>query len=115
MIDRRAFLKSMASLTTGILLSSACAEGGEEGTASDRLGTLLPTRRFGRTGEAVTMLGVGGWHIGEMSEAEAQKRSRPHLKAVFAFLIVLNPINPAGVRVASENCWFQNIAMMCSL
>ena len=73
MIDRRAFLKSMASLTTGILLSSAGAEGGEEGTASDRLGTLLPTRKFGRTGEAVTMLGVGGWHIGEMSEAEAQK------------------------------------------
>ena len=73
MIDRRAFLKSMASLTTGVLLSSACAEGGEEGAANDRLGTLLPTRRFGRTGEAVTMLGVGGWHIGEMSEAEAQK------------------------------------------
>lgn len=72
MIDRRGFLKSMASLTTGILLSSACAEGGEE-SASDRLGTLLPTRKFGRTGEAVTMLGVGGWHIGEMSEAEAQK------------------------------------------
>lgn len=73
MIDRRAFLKSMASLTTGVLLSSACAEGGEESTVSDRLGNLLPTRRFGRTGEAVTMLGVGGWHIGEMSEAEAQK------------------------------------------
>ncbi|MYC76222.1 aldo/keto reductase [Candidatus Poribacteria bacterium] len=72
-MDRRAFLKSMASLTTGVLLSSACAEGGEEETASDRLGTLLPTRRFGRTGEAVTMLGVGGWHIGEMSEVEAQK------------------------------------------
>ena len=73
MIDRRAFLKSMASLTTGVLLSSACAESGEEETVSDRLGALLPTRRFGRTGEAVTMLGVGGWHIGEMSEAEAQK------------------------------------------
>lgn len=73
MIDRRGFLKSMASLTTGILLSSACAEGGEEESTSDRLGTLLPTRKFGRTGEAVTMLGVGGWHIGEMSEAEAQK------------------------------------------
>lgn len=73
MIDRRAFLKSMASLTTGVLLSSACAEGDEEGIVSDRLGNLLPTRRFGRTGEAVTMLGVGGWHIGEMNEAEAQK------------------------------------------
>ena len=73
MIDRRAFLKSIAGLTTGILLSSACAEGDEESNQSDRLGTLLPTRRFGRTGEAVTMLGVGGWHIGDMDEAEAQK------------------------------------------
>ena len=73
MIDRRAFLKSIAGLTTGVLLSSACAEGDEQGMTGDRLGTLLPTRRFGRTGEAVTMLSVGGWHIGEMSEAEAQK------------------------------------------
>lgn len=73
MIDRRGFLKSMAGLTTGILLSSACAEGGEENSTSDRLGTLLPMRKFGRTGETVTMLGVGGWHIGEMEEAEAQK------------------------------------------
>lgn len=73
MIDRRAFLKSMAGLTTGILLSSACAEGDEVNTDSDRLGPLLPTRRLGRTGEAVTMLAVGGWHIGEMPEAEAEK------------------------------------------
>lgn len=73
MIDRRAFLKSLAGLTTGILLSSACAEGDEENSTSDRLGALLPTRRFGRTGEAVTMLGVGGWHIGDMTEVEAQK------------------------------------------
>ncbi len=73
MIDRRAFLKSLAGLTTGILLSSACAEGEEENSTSDRLGPLLPTRRFGRTGEAVTMLAVGGWHIGDMTEAEAQK------------------------------------------
>lgn len=73
MIDRRAFLKSLAGLTTGVLLSSACAEGDEENSTNDRLGPLLPTRRFGRTGEAVTMLGVGGWHIGDMTEAEAQK------------------------------------------
>ncbi len=73
MIDRRAFLKSLASLTTGILLSSASTEAGAEEVASDRLGTLLPTRRLGRTGEAVTVLAVGGWHIGDMQEAEAQK------------------------------------------
>lgn len=74
MIDRRAFLKSLAGLTTGILLSSANAEEGQEAKPSnDRLGALLPMRKFGRTGEAVTILGVGGWHIGEMKEKEAQK------------------------------------------
>ena len=73
MIDRRAFLKSLAGLTTGILLSSANAEGQDAKPSSDRLGTLLPMRKFGRTGEAVTILGVGGWHIGEMAEKEAQK------------------------------------------
>ncbi len=73
MIDRRAFLKSLAGLTTGILLSSGGAEGQEAKPSSDRLGNLLPMRKFGRTGETVTMLGVGGWHIGEMEEAEAQK------------------------------------------
>lgn len=85
MIDRRGFLKSMAGLTTGILLSSACAEGGEENSTSDRLGTLLPLRKFGRTGEAVTMLGVGGWHIGEMEEAEAQKTLETALEGGIRF------------------------------
>lgn len=73
MIDRRSFLKTLAGLTTGIIISSSNVEGQEVKTTKDRLGTLLPLRKFGRTGENVTMLGVGGWHIGEMSETEAQK------------------------------------------
>ena len=73
MIDRRGFLKSLAGLTTGILLSSGGAEGQDTKPSRDRLGALLPMRKFGRIGETVTMLGVGGWHIGEMAEAEAQK------------------------------------------
>ena len=71
MIDRRTFLRSMASLTAGVLLSSQTSVGAE-GKSQDRLGELLPTRTLGRTGEAVTMLGVGGWHIGRMDESEAQ-------------------------------------------
>lgn len=67
MIDRREFLKSMAGLTAGVVLSPQTNV-----NASDRLGDLLPTRTLGRTGEAVTILGVGGWHIGRMDEVEAQ-------------------------------------------
>lgn len=72
MINRRSFLKSLAGLTAGVLLPSYTSIGAE-GKSSDRLGGLLPTRLLGRTGEAVTMLGVGGWHIGRMSERDAQE------------------------------------------
>lgn len=72
MTDRRQFLKSLASLTAGALLAPQIhAEPPDQ--SSDRLGERLPTRTLGRTGEAVTMLGVGGWHIGRMSERDAQE------------------------------------------
>lgn len=45
-----------------------------EQPARDRLGELLPLRPLGKTGENVTMLGMGGFHIGcAMSEKEAEK------------------------------------------
>lgn len=72
MADRRDFLKMLAGMTAGLALSSDVL-GGEKEKKSDRLGKLLPLRRLGKTGKAVTMLGVGGHHIGgEMSEREAQ-------------------------------------------
>jgi len=33
---------------------------------------VLPKRSFGRANESVTMLGLGGWHLGEMNERDAQ-------------------------------------------
>ncbi len=66
MMKRRSFLQMLGGATAGILLVS-------RGNASDRLGRLLPQRKLGRTGEAVTMLGVGGWHIGRMNERDAQE------------------------------------------
>lgn len=72
MENRRDFLKSLAALTSGVALSSN-AHGAAGAKASDRLGDLLPTRTLGRTGEQIPMLGVGGWHIGRMSESEAQR------------------------------------------
>lgn len=74
MINRRNFLKSLAALTAGILMPGCGQElsTNNEKTSGDLLGELLPTRVLGRTGEAVTMLGLGGWHIGRMNKRDAQ-------------------------------------------
>lgn len=37
---------------------------------ADRWGDLLPRRTLGRTGESVTMLGVGGFHVGWTAEKD---------------------------------------------
>lgn len=70
MKTRRDFLKSMAAVTAGVLADEATAA---PSPARDRLGDLLPQRKLGSTGETVTMLGVGGFHIGgSMSDKTAQ-------------------------------------------
>jgi predicted aldo/keto reductase-like oxidoreductase len=68
--DRRTFLKSLAAVTAG--LSAGCAGLGGK-TETDRLGEVLPRRKFGRTGEYVTMLGTGGFHVGWTTEKDAQE------------------------------------------
>jgi aryl-alcohol dehydrogenase-like predicted oxidoreductase len=72
MNTRRNFLRSMAGLTAGLMvpLNWSC-----KGTNMnrDRFGELLPLRKLGRTGEKVTMLGVGGYHIGWTTERDAQE------------------------------------------
>jgi uncharacterized protein len=70
MADRRTFLKSLAAVTAGLSVRCTDAEIRHE---SDRLGEILPRRKFGRTGEYVTMLGTGGYHVGWTSERDAQE------------------------------------------
>ncbi len=70
MADRRTFLKSLAGATAGLSLSSV-AFGAKSN--SDRLGEVLPKRKLGRTGEYVTMLGTGGYHVGWTTERDAQE------------------------------------------
>lgn len=60
-MERRDFLKSLAGATAGLVLPSVSFS-----TEQDRIGDLLPRRFLGQTGQTVTMLGVGGWHIGHM-------------------------------------------------
>ncbi|MFC4870890.1 aldo/keto reductase [Negadavirga shengliensis] len=88
---RRAFLKSLAGLTAGIMLpvggaiSSRVKGGRTRYFERDRLGELLPKRKFGSTGEAVTMLGLGGAHIARMPEKEAQKTIEAALEGGIRF------------------------------
>lgn len=70
MTDRRNFLKSLAGVTAALSLSNV-AFGAESN--SDRLGEVLPKRKLGRTGEYVTMLGTGGYHVGWTTERDAQE------------------------------------------
>ena len=80
--DRRTFLKSLAGLTAGMMLpltGKPITDGfgnifpSNTVPEKDRLGELLPKRKFGKTGTSITMLGLGGAHIARMSEKEAQK------------------------------------------
>jgi aryl-alcohol dehydrogenase-like predicted oxidoreductase len=68
MSNRRTFLTTLAAL----LASAGLPRAASAAPRRDRIGELLPTRPLGRTGRDVTMLGLGGWHIGRMSERDAQ-------------------------------------------
>lgn len=72
MSKRRNFLKTLATLTAGMMVPYENLKG-KLLTPSDRLGDLLPQRMLGRTGEKVTMLGVGGGHIGKSDDRTAQE------------------------------------------
>jgi uncharacterized protein len=63
-MNRRDFLLGLAGMAGGAALLPRAG-------ASDSLGAILPTRPLGATGERVTMLGLGGFHIGWTSEALA--------------------------------------------
>ncbi len=72
MFDRRRFLAVVGQLAAGAVVSYG-AKADEQPRKKDRLGEWLPTRMLGRTGEEVTMLGLGGYHfgMGEDKDGEA--------------------------------------------
>lgn len=70
MTNRRTFLKSLAGVTAGLTMAPKSFS---QAASSDRLGEVLPKRKLGRTGEYVTMLGTGGFHIGWTTERDAQE------------------------------------------
>lgn len=71
-ITRRELLQKLALATGAGLIAGRASAAPFDPSPSDRLGPVLPHRILGKTGLKVTMLTVGGSHIGRPSEAEAQ-------------------------------------------
>jgi len=70
-MERRDFIKAGA-LAASITALPVSAKPNQSATdAKDKWGSLLPFRTLGRTGEKVTMLGVGGYHVGWTHDKDA--------------------------------------------
>jgi aryl-alcohol dehydrogenase-like predicted oxidoreductase len=88
-MNRRAFLEALMVLTAGLLVPNGAARG-EAPARRDRLGPLLPLRKLGRTGVSVTMLGLGGSHVGMMSERDGQATIEAALEGGVRFFDTAN-------------------------
>ena len=75
-LRRREFMAMLACCTVSLMVPGL-SHGDDKSalptaSSSDRLGELLPLRKLGSSGPAVTNLGVGGDHVGNASEKDAQ-------------------------------------------
>lgn len=67
--SRRTFLKNMALATGAMMIPTS----GFGSSRIDKWGQILPLRKLGKTGREVTMLGLGGYHVGWTTEKDAQE------------------------------------------
>lgn len=93
MSERRDFLKMLAGLTAGILLPYPSLPG-QSANYRDKLGEMLPLRKLGRTGDQVTMLGLGGYHIGWTTEKDATETIEAALEGGIRFFDTAEAYGP---------------------
>jgi uncharacterized protein len=80
-MKRREFMKSLVASTSALVVGCSAASN----PVKDRLGELLPQRILGATGEKITMLGLGGYHIGWTTEKDAQETIEAALEGGIRF------------------------------
>ncbi len=92
--NRREFVKGMSSLALGAgLVQVGCKEGKEDSKSAESQPKSFPKRRLGKTGEEVSILTLGGYHLGD----------RP-VPDVTAIEIIRNAID-AGINFM-DNAWY---------
>lgn len=82
--NRRDFLKALAGLTSGLLIPYSGISSAS-GSSRDKASEHLPLRKLGNTGEKVTMLGLGGYHIGWTTEEKAKETIEAALEGGIRF------------------------------
>lgn len=97
MSDRRSFLKTLAAITASMMVPYENIKGAIA-TPKDRLGETLPLRKFGKTGVQVTMLGIGGAHIGKSDEKLAQALIETALEGGIRFFDNAESYNRGGAE-----------------
>ncbi len=72
-LTRRTFLSGLsAAALAGVAWPQELLEAASHGSHSDEFGKLLPTRALGKTGERVTLLGLGGNHFRKLPEDQQE-------------------------------------------
>ena len=79
-MKRREFIKALSISTSALMVGCSATK-----PQQDRLGELLPKRVLGNTGEDVTMLGLGGYHIGWTTEKDAEQTIEAALEGGIRF------------------------------
>ncbi|MGQ8336352.1 aldo/keto reductase [Sunxiuqinia sp. A32] len=92
MTHRRDFIKTMAAMTAALSVPTVL---NAQNPNRDRLGEILPLRKLGKTGKYVTMLGVGGYHIGWTTEKDAQQVIETALAGGVRFFDTAEQYGPA--------------------
>jgi predicted aldo/keto reductase-like oxidoreductase len=71
MTTRRHFIRTVSGATLALATPKVLIAG--RSGSSDRWGKVLPLKQLGSTGDSVTLLGLGGFHIGRMDDPVAEE------------------------------------------
>jgi hypothetical protein len=69
-LSRRKFLKSASMVGAGLVAARQGAAQPHPGEAMQSPSYSVPRRPFGKTGEQVSILGVGGFHLGATKDQQ---------------------------------------------
>ena len=89
-LSRRSFLSGLtAAAIAGVAWPKEMLGAASQGT-SDKFGDLLPTRALGKTGDRVTMLGIGGQHFRWLPDGQPEAAAEKAIEGGIRFFDTAN-------------------------